>query len=144
MGCPICLNGEATESLHNRLPPNRQMRCSQCGDFGISEEAVEDAASIKTEDRWRLSAWIREYSPPIVRWEDIEQALKAAVPGLLSRPNRMLQVLNQRSPRGSDFSSSTTKSWHPFEAHVSSLLTLRVAGVVFITKLVSHTALTCQ
>ena len=106
MGCPICLNPEATESLHNSLPPNRQIRCLQCGGFGISEEAVEDAASIKTEDRWRVSAWIREYSPAIVRWEDIEQALKASVPGLLHRANRMLQALNQWFPRGGDFSPS--------------------------------------
>jgi hypothetical protein len=93
MGCPICLNPEATESLHNRLPPNRQMRCLQCGDFGISVEAIEVAARIKTEDRWRVSAWVREYSPAIVQWEDIEQALKASLPGLLHRANRMLQAI---------------------------------------------------
>lgn len=107
MGCPICLNPEATEGLHNSLPSNREILCLRCGDFGVSRETIEDAVSINREDRWRVSAWICEYSPRVVRWEDIEQALKASVPGLLYRANRMLKALNQMFPRGGEFFSSS-------------------------------------
>lgn len=78
-----------------------------CGDFGISRETADDAPSIIShEDRWRVSAWIREYSPPLVRQEDIEQALKAPVPGLLHRAGRMLSAINQLFPRGGEFAAT--------------------------------------
>ena len=100
MGCPICLNPEAIEGLHNSLPSNREIRCLQCGDFGVSRETIEDAVSINHEDRWRVSAWICEYCPPLVRWEDIEQALAAAMPSMTHRANRMLKWINKEFPPG--------------------------------------------
>jgi nucleoside 2-deoxyribosyltransferase len=107
MACPICLSEDATESLHNNFAPAREIRCIRCGDFGISREAAEDASSLKGSDRWRVSAWICEYSPEVVHWEDIEQARAAAVPGLLHRADRMLSALNRLYPRGLQFAPSS-------------------------------------
>ena len=106
MGCPICLDEEATNGLHNALPPARQIVCVRCGTFGISQETIEDAESLNNTDRWRISAWICEYSPQILKSEDIEQALSAKVPGLLHRANRMLAALGKRYPVGYGFSAS--------------------------------------
>jgi hypothetical protein len=103
MTCPICLDQEATNGLHNALPPARQIVCVRCGDFGISQETIEDAESVNDEDRWLISAWICEYSPQLVKWEDIQQALAAKVPGLLHRADRMLAALNNRYPGGKYF-----------------------------------------
>jgi len=104
MVCPICLNPDATESLHNTLYPARQIRCANCGDFGITRDVIDVApALIENKDRWRVSAWIREYAPLFVRVEDIEQALDAPVPGLLHRVDLMLKALNQRFPQGQTF-----------------------------------------
>jgi hypothetical protein len=105
MECPICSRTDATEGLHNTLAPARLIRCIYCGNFGISREVADDAPSmISHENRWRVSAWIREYAPPIVGHDDIEQALKAPVPGLLQRADRMLKILNKSFPRGGEFS----------------------------------------
>lgn len=106
MACPICLNPEATEGLHNSLFPARQIQCVQCGDFGISTETAEDAASLKPKDRWRVSAWICEYSSQVVKWSDIEQALNSSVPGLHHRANRMLRALSRWYPQGNEFLNS--------------------------------------
>ena len=104
MTCPICQNPDAMQGVHNTLATARRISCSKCGDFGISIDTTETAAEvIKSGDRWRVSAWIREYSPPIVSSEEIESALQAAVPGLLHRADRMLKKLNQLFPRGQTF-----------------------------------------
>lgn len=90
--------------MHNTLMHLRLICCSTCGDFGISRDTIEIApALIKSSDGWRVSAWIREYAPPIVSSEDIERALQASVPGLLHRADRMLKTLNQWFPRGQTF-----------------------------------------
>jgi hypothetical protein len=106
MACPICLEQDAQNSLHNTLYPARQIACRRCGAFGISQETIEDAEGLNDADRWRISAWICEYSPRLVRWEDIEQALAAKVPGLLHRADRMLAAINYRHPGGNNFSAS--------------------------------------
>ena len=115
MACPICLNPDATESLHNTLYPARQIRCDHCGDFGITREVIEVApALIESKDRWRVSAWIREYAPPIVDFGDINLALQAPVPGILHRAEQMLKILNQRFPRSQPFTN--TEVYEPFVA----------------------------
>ena len=106
MTCPICLEQDAQNSLHNTLYPARQIVCERCGVFGISQETIEDAESLNNADRWRISAWICEYSPQLLKWEDIEQALAAKVPGLLHRAERMLAELNHRYPGGNNFLAS--------------------------------------
>ena len=103
MGCPICLNQEAQERSH-RTQDAQVVDCQQCGSFTISRSAADDFQSAPVEERWRVSAWVREYMPSIVSTQDVEVALKARVPGLLSRADRMLKALNQWFPRGGDFS----------------------------------------
>ena len=105
MECPICLDQEATNSLHNTLHPARRIVCVRCGVFGISQETIENARGLNNADRWRISAWICEYSRQLVEWGDIEQALAAKVPGLLHRADRMLAALNSWYP-GHNFSPS--------------------------------------
>jgi len=67
-------------------------------------EVIEVApALIKAEDKWHVSAWICEYGPPVVRFEDIEQALQTPVPGLSQRANRMLRWVRDTFPPGEKF-----------------------------------------
>lgn len=128
MVCPICLDDEATNGLHNALPPARKIVCVRCGIFGISQETIEDAESLDNADRWRISAWICEYSPQLVRCGDIEQALKAPVPGLIHRANRMLKTVNKLYPHGGDFLPSqvytklTSVGWNRNEGHARFML----------------------
>ena len=106
MVCPICLDEDATNGLHDALLPARKVVCVRCGIFGILQETIEGAKGLNNADRWRISAWICEYSPQLLKWEDIEQALAAKVPGLLHRVDRMLAALNNRHPSGNNFSAS--------------------------------------
>lgn len=115
MTCPICPSPDATEGLHNSLAPARLICCPSCGDFGISRDVIEIVpALIESKDRWRISAWIREYAPSVLSSEDIERALQTSVPGLLHRADRMLKALNHRFPRGQTFMN--TQAYEPLVA----------------------------
>ena len=103
MVCPICLNQEAQERSHPTRDAQR-VACQKCGDFTISRRAIVNLNSVPVEERWRVSAWVREYLPSVVTTVDVEVALKARVPGLLHRGDRMLRALHQRCPQGFAFS----------------------------------------
>ena len=110
MSCPVCNNSEASATKHLTKDAD-VVRCLQCGDFTISRSA---AANMRNEDestRWRVSAWIAEYSPPMVTTADVETALESWVPSLHHRADRMLGALNRWYPQGFQFSTSevTTK-----------------------------------
>ena len=88
MVCPICLNQEAQESSHPTKDAS-VVACPQCGDFTISRRAVVNLETVSTADHWRVSAWVREYMPPIVTPQDIESARSARIPLLHSRAEKI-------------------------------------------------------
>ena len=102
MVCPICLNQEAQESSHPTKDAS-VVACPQCGDFTISRRAVVNLETVSNADHWRVSAWVREYMPPIVTPQDIESARSARIPLLHSRAEKMLKWLGDRFSRGEEF-----------------------------------------
>lgn len=105
MACPVCTNGEAKVANH----PTRDasvVDCPQCGPFTISRTA---AVNLRNEDdlkRWKISAWICEFSPPEITSTDIDLALASVAPSLHHRADRMLRWITTAFPPGIQFSMS--------------------------------------
>lgn len=98
MVCPICLNPSASVSnaAHGVLTVN----CPQCERFAVSNSADAVLTNCDRKDRWKVSAWLVQYKPEILTSEDIENALKCAVPSLSTRAERMLRWLVSHIPAG--------------------------------------------
>lgn len=110
MNCPVCNNPEASVAKHSTKDAD-VVRCLQCGDFTISRSAAINLRNQDDSNRWKVSAWIAEYSPPMVMAGDVDVALRSAAPSLRYRADRMLRALNRWFPQGVVFSTSdvTTK-----------------------------------
>ena len=78
--------------------------CPQCGTFAISRFAVVLLDSEDDSTRWKISAWINEFAPPVVTSADVELARASAVPSLQHRADRMLRWITTQFPAGHHFS----------------------------------------
>lgn len=100
MGCPICLSAEATNVPRG---DGAHLDCPQCGKTYVSGTSEALLRHIDPAERWKLSAWVRERQPAKFTSDELDLAKSAAVPGLMSRAERMLRALNEWFPRGQDF-----------------------------------------
>jgi predicted RNA-binding Zn-ribbon protein involved in translation (DUF1610 family) len=102
MACPICVTQDAT--VKNRLTQDASVvDCPQCGQFTISRSAVVNLGNAADANRWKISAWINEYAPPMVTSSDVDLALACAVPSLHHREDRMLRWIANEFPPGKQF-----------------------------------------
>jgi hypothetical protein len=81
------------------------------------------------EDRWKVSAWLRQMRPEILTTELLEQARASKPPGLLQRAKRLLSVLAQDIPAGRHYILDEPRiqaylalSWSRDEAELNFLL----------------------
>jgi hypothetical protein len=57
----------------------------------VSDSATADfGASRYDDERWKVSAWVRQFKPEMLTTELLEQARQSAVPGLMVRARRLL------------------------------------------------------
>ena len=102
MACPICKEKSAKEFENNTFC------CIRCGQFTIEENTrTRYENSLDDSLRWKVSAYIREFQPEIVKSDDIERALKHPVPSLHHRADRMLRWLAEKYPAGTDISATS-------------------------------------
>lgn len=102
MVCPVCTYPDANVSNH----PTRDasvVDCPQCGQFMLSETARVNLSNIDETLRWKVSAWINEFAPPMVSSADIDRALASAVPSLHHRADRILNWIVREFPVGTKF-----------------------------------------
>jgi hypothetical protein len=104
MICPICNGSFAnTEKTLNRTTT---VDCSRCGNFEITNNAILDNVRQIEKNRWKVSAWIREFRPVLIKQKELEQALSTSLPSLMRRADRMLIELRNLFSPGTEFSSS--------------------------------------
>lgn len=142
MGCPICLNDNATVTTHPTKDANL-VECPQCLKFSITRRALVNLKSENSSTRWRISAWLVKYQPSIFTEADVELALNATVPGLLYRANRMLNALKQQYPQGYAFTlaqvyeSLTAVGWNRNAGETRTVLEdVLVSHLGFLVELV--------
>jgi predicted RNA-binding Zn-ribbon protein involved in translation (DUF1610 family) len=90
--CPICSNGYATLTNHATRDASK-VDCPQCGNFIISRSAIINLGNGDDTNRWKVSAWINEFWPPLVTSGDVDLALASTVPSLHHRADRMLRAI---------------------------------------------------
>jgi hypothetical protein len=132
MVCPICLSGESTEKNH----PTRDavtVVCLQCGEFLIATSAVAALRSAPNASRWKLSAWIREFSPSMVGSSDVDRGLESVAPSLTHRADRMLRWIVSAFPPGTSFSLNDLGKWKALDGHPGVLV---LGGAVIASPLV--------
>lgn len=112
--CPVCTNGEAKVANHRKLEAS-VVDCPQCGQFTINHNTVDDLRSEVDSKRWKISAWINEFAPPVLTSTDIELALASAVPSLHHRADRMLRWIANKFPTGTRFSVDDLGLWKAYE-----------------------------
>lgn len=118
MVCPICSNAHATESA--TTSDARIIDCPQCGNFTISGRAIAilNIPDNFATERWKISAWINESKPDLIRPADLETAQKSAAPSLHHRAERMLRWIAQEFSPGKEFTIQTLQ--HQRKASQSS------------------------
>ena len=114
MFCPVCTNGEAKVVGHPKLDAS-VVDCPQCGQFTISRSAVADLRGEDDSERWKISAWISEFAPTVVKTTDIDLALSSVVPSLHHRADRMLRWIATKFPPGKQFTVADLGVWKVFE-----------------------------
>ncbi|MDO8455773.1 MAG: hypothetical protein Q7T07_02540 [Burkholderiaceae bacterium] len=115
MACPVCNNAKSTASNH----PSKDasvVDCPQCGPFAISREAAVNLRSEDEANRWKISAWLNEFAPPVVMAADVELALASAVPSLHHRADRMLRWITTEFPPGKTFSLAKLGHWEALQS----------------------------
>src|SRR5450830_1826322 len=133
MVCPVCTNADAKVESH----PTRDasvVDCPQCGKFTISREAVVNLRNESDSKRWKISAWIDEFPPPMVTPREVDLALASAVPSLQHRADRMLRWIATAFPPGTQFSMSDLGHWKAFENSPKSAIVI-VGGEVIASRL---------
>lgn len=114
MVCPICINGEAKVESHPKRDAS-VVDCPQCGQFTISCSAVVNLRNEDNSKRWKISAWINEFAPPVVMAADIDLARASLAPSLRHRADRMLRWITTEFPAGKLFSLADLGRWKAFE-----------------------------
>lgn len=105
MECPICRTPEAQEQP-GRAGGGTAFNCIRCGQYVISGTAFEVMKSVPNEERWKVSAWVRERRSGLINSQDIESARITTVPGLLQRATKMLRELDRQNPHGREFTTA--------------------------------------
>jgi len=88
---------------------------------------------MKNEDdalRWKISAWINEFAPPMISSADIELARDCARPSLHHRADRMLRWITNEFPPGDMFSPDDLGHWKFYENSPSDLVVITGGDVV--------------
>ena len=71
-----------------------EVDCPRCGAFRISLTAVQVLEDQRWDgDRWKISAWVAQMRPDMLKSEMLDQAVASAVPSLLPRARRLLSAL---------------------------------------------------
>lgn len=123
MVCPVCTNADAKVESHATQDAS-VVDCPQCGNFTISREAVINLRNEDDSTRWKISAWISEFPPPMVTSTDIDMALESAVPSLQHRADRMLRWIATAFPPGTQFSLTDLGRWKAWENEPGSSVTI--------------------
>jgi hypothetical protein len=103
MVCPICLESDARSTARG---DGSDVDCSQCGSVYVTGTAQAVMTSVPKDERWKVSAWVREYQPASFSSVDVDAARKSAVPSIHRRAHRMLRALAQQYPPSFEFRSS--------------------------------------
>ena len=128
-GCPVCkLESAAVKPRAGR--DAYQISCARCGDLEISGSANaiiwQDGCN---DDRWKVSAWLRQMRPEVLTAELLEQARASKPPSLMQRAKRLLAALAQDIPAGrqsildeAQISAYMARGWCHDEAELNFLL----------------------
>lgn len=102
MVCSICKNVEAKifEDLSSRPDSTFEIDCPQCGRFRTTGSADAELKHIADFDRWKISAWVNEFKPPLISSTEVEKACASIVPSLHQRAEKMLRVFLNICPPG--------------------------------------------
>lgn len=89
-GCPICqLQSAAVRPLGRH--DGFDVDCWRCGSFEITRKAQINFRDDRYDaERWKVSAWVRQYQPEMLTAEILEQARDCAAPSLMVRAKRLL------------------------------------------------------
>jgi hypothetical protein len=130
--CPICHCAAAITKPH----PTQDayvVTCPVCSDFVISGMANALQNSFKDSERWRLSAWVRQYGGSIVTENDLQIAYACLPPTIKQRANRMLRWLNEKYPAGKIFGIEELGQWEAYINPPSSSIFFLGGELVYST-----------
>ncbi len=115
MTCPICKNAEAKKEGESFKEDASKWNCPQCGAFKISRHAEVNLRNINDSHRWKVSAWLVQYSPEMLTANDVDAALGAEPPSIHQRAMQMLRWLSNRYNVGQKFVLAKLGTWKPYE-----------------------------
>lgn len=100
MACPICSNADAT--VNPSTSDACIIDCPQCGNFTISGSAIASLSNPNNfaTERWKISAWVNEFKPPLISSTEVEKARASIIPSLYQRAEKMLRVFLNICPPG--------------------------------------------
>jgi hypothetical protein len=113
--CPVCHCVDATSKQHPTKDAH-VVNCPVCSDFTISGTANAVLLGFEDSDRWKLSAWIRQYAGTMVTESDLQAAIAMRTPTLKQRADRTLVWLNNRYPAGKSFRADQLGKWKAYES----------------------------
>jgi hypothetical protein len=129
MTCPICRNAEAGKQGGTFSADIYDWNCPQCGAFKLSRRSEINLKNIDNSLRWKVSAWLVQNSPDMLRTNDIEEALLAKPPSIHQRATQMLRWLSSRYNAGEEFRLASLGTWKAYENEPNSRLVF-VGGAV--------------
>ena len=113
MVCPICSNTHGSESP--TIGSAKIFDCPQCGNFKISSRAItllSNPDNFATE-RWKISAWVSEFKPELIRPAELDTAEASTMPSLHHRAERMLRWIAIEFPSGENFDIRALQNKQP-------------------------------
>lgn len=134
MTCPVCSNEDAKVKAH----PTRDASdadCPQCGQYTISDSAIDNLRNEDPCNRWRISAWINEFGPTLITSTEISLSLASAVPSLDHRADRMLRWITTQFPPGKQFSTTDLGLWKPYDNSSSNSIVV-IGGSLIASRLI--------
>jgi nucleoside 2-deoxyribosyltransferase len=97
MNCPVCQHPAATNVPTDR--DGTQITCLRCGSFFISGLVEAELGGGEYEDdRWKISAWIRQHAITKFLSNDLDRAANATPPSNNVRAERVLFWLYRNFP----------------------------------------------
>ena len=119
--CPVCTNPDA-EVGGSDLSDNRLIRCPQCGDYGLAQDAIEDLPHyLQSRDGAApavLSYFIRRmpaskpHNVPVLRNDDIERIIKnESLPTPAAQADNLLRWIGGNVPGPGEFTEIIANLW---------------------------------
>ena len=91
----ICFACRTNSASSEETVEHIRVRCLRCGEYTVLKS---DGDALKDPSRWgnlhwKISAWVRDFRPDVVKPEHFDLATRAQIPSLMYRAQRVLRTM---------------------------------------------------